>query len=111
MEVKEHPWIAFHIGETFQNGMINIVTTHIILFVRVISVSKIQQLCYRFIPPSIYNNGCCIINSAYLYYDIAIIVCQFLKFCQFLIFFAQIQIHLAYLFTLCKTKTSIGDIY
>ena len=25
--------------------------------------------------------------------------------------FAQIQIHLAYLFTLCKTKTSIEDIY
>ena len=45
------------------------------------------------------------INNAYFSYDIAIILCQFL------IFFAQIQIHLAYLFTLYKTKTSIGDIY
>ena len=38
-------------------------------------------------PPSIYNNGCCMINNAYFSYDIAII------FCHFIIFFAQIQIH------------------
>ena len=42
LEIKEHQRIVFHIAETVQNGLTTIVKRHIILFVRVTSVSKIQ---------------------------------------------------------------------
>jgi hypothetical protein len=43
MEIKEHHIIVFHMAETLKDGLTTFVTLHIILFVRVISVSKIQS--------------------------------------------------------------------
>ena len=105
MEIKEHQRIVFHMAETIKDGLTAFVLTNITLFVRVISVSKIQHLCNRFISPSIYNNGCSMINNAYFSYDIAIMICHFLIFLH-IFRFTQLAF-----FTLCKTKTSIGDIY
>ena len=42
MEIKEHQAIVFYIMTPIQDGLTTIVTTPFILFVRVISVSKIQ---------------------------------------------------------------------
>ena len=42
MEIKEHPVIVFYLTQAMQDGGTTIVTVPIILFVRVISVSKIQ---------------------------------------------------------------------
>ena len=42
MEIKEHQWIVLYIMQTIKDGLTTIVLTNIILFVRVISVSKIQ---------------------------------------------------------------------
>ena len=43
MEIKEHQRIVLHITETIKDGLTTIVSAPIILFVRVISVSKIQS--------------------------------------------------------------------
>jgi hypothetical protein len=65
MEIEEHQRTVLYITTlAIQDGLTTLVKTPFILFVRVISVSKIQQLCNRFIPPNIYNNGCCMINTA-----------------------------------------------
>ena len=42
MEIKEHQRIVFCITQAIKDGLTTIVTLPIILFVRVISVSKIQ---------------------------------------------------------------------
>ena len=42
-EIKEHHIIVLHIATALHYGLTTIVTRHIILFVRVISVSKIYN--------------------------------------------------------------------
>jgi hypothetical protein len=48
MEIKEHQKIVFCITQAIQDGLTTIVTIPFILFVRVISVSKIQATILPF---------------------------------------------------------------